>query len=88
MNLLDDHTRHTAELADRPVTAQIGRLASLIDTFEHGPYGLSAISGTVWCLWWKRWTQEERDHYLALDDRELPDLTAEVIDHLEHARIA
>ncbi len=67
----------------RRVAAKAPALASLIDTSENGPYGLSAISGTVWIHWYKHWTRDQREHYLAVIEREFPEFTAEIVEHLE-----
>lgn len=72
-----------AALPAVPVAAQTPRLASLIDVDDDVPYGLAVISGETYCLWAKTWSRDERERFLMVIEREFPNLTADVIDHLE-----
>lgn len=76
-------TASVAALPALPVADQPGRLAALIDTSEQVSHGIGTINGMTFIHWAERWSPDEREHYLTVMAREFPDMTADVIDHLE-----
>ncbi len=69
-------------LAALPPTAgaaQTTSLRSVVDCTDDVSFALAGLKVTIGNHWAERWTHEQRAHFLAVIDREFPEVAAEVV---------